>query len=140
LNCFPTMKQCFSLTIFQHKHKHKLNFSINEQGGLKLYCAATWLKKCDSAAHWSLLPQKRKTNKGERGNLRKYMCLVVHYLQNDWIVLLWFSVVFSPAAVQPCSLLAVVLPFYRKVCTERKPLFLQCSSIKLPWAPLAKHL
>jgi hypothetical protein len=30
LSYFLVMKQCFSLTTFQHKHQHKPNFSISE--------------------------------------------------------------------------------------------------------------
>ena len=30
-NYFSVMEQCFPLIIFQHKHQHKSNFSINEQ-------------------------------------------------------------------------------------------------------------
>jgi hypothetical protein len=37
LNYFSSNKQCFSLTINQHKHQHKPNFSINELGYMIRY-------------------------------------------------------------------------------------------------------
>jgi len=34
LELLLVMEQCFPLTTFQHKHQHKPNFSISEQGEL----------------------------------------------------------------------------------------------------------
>ena len=31
-NYFSAMEQCFAFITFQHKHEHKPNFSISEQG------------------------------------------------------------------------------------------------------------
>ena len=89
------------------------------------------------------LKKKRKTNKGKTGNLRKKQVFSSSLLcTNDWVVLLWFSVVFSPAAVQPCSLAVVVLPFYHKVCFHREEanFILRCSLHQTPVGPAGQAL